>query len=112
MTCRPHRGRTVDRLRRLVDRGLHRLLVLHCRQLQAAGWVILRASGGGGPRFDMTIGGEPMGRIQMELRKDATPKTAENFRALCTGEVMLRRRNHNAYLSHAPEKLFTVKYVV
>merc|ERR1719437_221611 len=36
--------------------------------------------------FDMTIGGTPAGRIVMELRADVTPKTAENFRALCTGE--------------------------
>jgi len=36
--------------------------------------------------FDITIGGEPAGRIVMELRADVTPKTAENFRALCTGE--------------------------
>lgn len=36
--------------------------------------------------FDMTIGGEPAGRITMELRADVVPKTAENFRALCTGE--------------------------
>ena len=36
--------------------------------------------------FEMTIGGQQMGRIVMELRTDATPKTAENFRALCTGE--------------------------
>lgn len=36
--------------------------------------------------FDMTIGGEKTGRIVMELRKDIVPKTAENFRALCTGE--------------------------
>merc|ERR1711903_413656 len=36
--------------------------------------------------FDMTIGGAAAGRIVMTLRNDVTPKTAENFRALCTGE--------------------------
>jgi len=36
--------------------------------------------------FDITIGGQPAGRILMELRADVTPQTAENFRALCTGE--------------------------
>jgi peptidylprolyl isomerase len=36
--------------------------------------------------MDVTIGGVPAGRITMELFADSTPKTAENFRALCTGE--------------------------
>jgi len=36
--------------------------------------------------FDITIGSEPAGRIVMELRADVAPETAENFRALCTGE--------------------------
>merc|ERR1712087_694491 len=36
--------------------------------------------------FDITIGGQPAGSIVMELRDDVVPKTAENFRALCTGE--------------------------
>ena len=37
--------------------------------------------------FDMTIGGEEAGRIEFELFSDYVPKTAENFRALCTGEL-------------------------
>ena len=36
--------------------------------------------------FDMSVGGTPVGRIVFELRPDVVPKTAENFRALCTGE--------------------------
>ena len=36
--------------------------------------------------FDITIGGAAAGRIVMELRADVVPKTAENFRQLCTGE--------------------------
>lgn len=36
--------------------------------------------------FDINIGGAPSGRIEMTLRADVVPKTAENFRALCTGE--------------------------
>jgi cyclophilin family peptidyl-prolyl cis-trans isomerase len=36
--------------------------------------------------FDMSVGGESLGRVVMTLRDDVVPKTAENFRALCTGE--------------------------
>eukprot|EP00947_MAST-08B_sp_MAST-8B-sp1_P000227 g227.t1 len=36
--------------------------------------------------FDVQIGSEDAGRIVMELDADVVPKTAENFRALCTGE--------------------------
>jgi len=36
--------------------------------------------------FEITIGGAPAGRVDFELYADVVPKTAENFRALCTGE--------------------------
>jgi len=36
--------------------------------------------------FDITMGGQAAGRIEFNLFADVVPKTAENFRALCTGE--------------------------
>ncbi|MFG2501030.1 peptidylprolyl isomerase [Streptomyces sp. NPDC048441] len=36
--------------------------------------------------FDITIDGQPEGRITFNLFDDVVPKTAENFRALATGE--------------------------
>ncbi|AET37384.1 peptidylprolyl isomerase CPR3 Ecym_1132 [Eremothecium cymbalariae DBVPG len=36
--------------------------------------------------FDTSINGSNVGRIEFELYDEVVPKTAENFRALCTGE--------------------------
>ncbi|GJJ08662.1 hypothetical protein Clacol_002881 [Clathrus columnatus] len=36
--------------------------------------------------LDFAIDGNPIGRVIFELLADVVPKTAENFRALCTGE--------------------------
>merc|ERR1719502_1959598 len=36
--------------------------------------------------FDLALGDETLGRVKMVLYADTVPKTAENFRALCTGE--------------------------
>ena len=37
--------------------------------------------------FDITIGGEAIGRIEIGLFGGSVPKTAENFKQLATGEV-------------------------
>lgn len=37
--------------------------------------------------FDICLGGVSAGRIVFELYTDVTPKTAENFRALCAGDT-------------------------
>ena len=36
--------------------------------------------------MDVNVDDKPVGTIFFELFNDITPKTAENFRALCTGE--------------------------
>lgn len=37
--------------------------------------------------FDVSANNQPLGRITFKLYNDVVPKTAENFRALCTGEM-------------------------
>ncbi|MGB5831895.1 MAG: peptidylprolyl isomerase [Thiohalocapsa sp.] len=36
--------------------------------------------------MDISMGGEPAGTVEFELFADVVPKTAENFRVLCSGE--------------------------
>ncbi|KAM2067205.1 hypothetical protein ACFX1T_043565 [Malus domestica] len=36
--------------------------------------------------MDVSVDGDPYERMVFELFSDVAPKTAENFRALCTGE--------------------------
>ena len=36
--------------------------------------------------FDISADDTPLGKVVFELENDVVPKTAENFRALCTGE--------------------------
>ena len=48
----------------------------------------MQASNPSNPRvfFDISINNAPAGRITFELFANVVPKTAENFRQLCTGE--------------------------
>lgn len=42
--------------------------------------------------MDIAIGGQPVGRLRLELFNGIAPKTCENFRQLCTGESLVNSR--------------------
>ncbi|KAI0052168.1 hypothetical protein FA95DRAFT_1533412 [Auriscalpium vulgare] len=47
--------------------------------------------------MDVNIGETPAGRLKMELFSDIVPKTAENFRQLCTGEYRYANSRPQGY---------------
>lgn len=65
--------------------------------------------------FDVTLGGLPAGRIVFELFADIAPKTAENFRALCTGEIQSlgkvtgKRLHYKGVIFHRVVKDFMIQ---
>jgi len=60
----------------------------YIKEMYQKKWDALLGKAAACPRcyFDIEIGGEKAGRVVMMLRGDVVPKTAENFRQLCTGE--------------------------
>lgn len=65
--------------------------------------------------FDITLGGLPAGRVVFELYADSAPKTAENFRALCTGEIQTpgevtgKRLHYKGTIFHRVVKDFMIQ---
>ena len=52
--------------------------------------------------MDITINDQPEGRLVFELYNDITPKTAENFRMLCTGEKGIGRSGKPLHYKGCP----------
>ena len=52
--------------------------------------------------MDIEIDNKSAGRMTFELYADAVPKTAENFRALCTGKASVYIGETVHMLNHSP----------
>ncbi|WOL19011.1 peptidyl-prolyl cis-trans isomerase CYP19-4-like [Canna indica] len=62
--------------------------------------------------FDVEISGQPAGRIIMGLYGKIVPKTAENFRALCTGEKGISQDGFPLTYKGSPFHRIIPKYVI
>ncbi|KAL6627733.1 hypothetical protein ACP70R_031459 [Stipagrostis hirtigluma subsp. patula] len=79
---RPRSARALPALRL----GARRARGAAVRAAAAEGAVELQAKVTSKCFFDVEIGGQPAGRVVVGLFGEVVPRTAENFRALCTGE--------------------------
>ncbi|KAG6972608.1 hypothetical protein JG688_00003902 [Phytophthora aleatoria] len=52
--------------------------------------------------FDVSVGEKSVGRLLIELRADVVPRTAENFRRLCTGETKEPRTGRRRHYARCP----------
>lgn len=51
--------------------------------------------------LDIDIGGQPVGRVVIELFADIVPRTCENFRCLCTGERGVGRSGRKLHFKNS-----------
>ena len=52
--------------------------------------------------FEVAINNKKAGKMIFELFKNSSPKTAENFRALCTGEKGMGTGGKNLHYLNSP----------
>lgn len=57
--------------------------------------------------FDVSIGGEPAGKIIFKLYDDVVPLTAANFRAICVGKTMGKNGKLLSYKGNVAHRIIT-----